>query len=133
MPKSKIDFDTVRKIGLALPGVEESTSYGSPALKVHGKTLAVIPANRREVEPGSLGVWVDFDDRAELLAADPDVYYVTDHYVPYNIVLVRLSRVSPDVLRDLLGMAYKFVTRNAPPRPPARKRRKLGPTRRKKS
>jgi hypothetical protein len=71
---------------------------------------------------------VDFDDRAELLAAEPDVYYVTDHYVGYSAVLVRLSRVNPEVLRDLLGMAYKFVTRNAAPRSPARKRPKLGPT-----
>jgi hypothetical protein len=55
---------------------------------------------------------LDLEDRAELLAADPDVYYVTDHYVG-NAVLVRLSRVNPAVLRDLLGMAYKFVTRNA--------------------
>ena len=123
MPGNTISFDTVRKIGLALPGVEESTAYGSPVLKVHGKILAGIPAKRSEVEPGSLGVSVDFDDRAELLDADPDVYYVTDHYVGYNFVLVRLSRVNPDVLRDLLGMAYKFVARNAAPRSPARKRR----------
>src|ERR1700732_4694664 len=41
MPRSTTNFDTVRKIGLALPGVEESTAYGSPALKVHGKLLAV--------------------------------------------------------------------------------------------
>jgi hypothetical protein len=68
-------------------------------------------------------VRVDFDDRAELLAADPDVYYVTPHYVGYSAVLVRLSRVNPDVLRDLLGMAYKFVTRKAGPRSRARKRR----------
>jgi hypothetical protein len=65
---------------------------------------------------------VDFDDRAELLAADPDVYYVPDHYVGYSAVLVRLSRVDRDVLRDLLGMAYKFVTRKAAPRSPARRR-----------
>jgi hypothetical protein len=45
-----------------------------------------------------------------LLAADPDVYYVTDHYLNYTAVLVRLSRVTPDVLRDLLGMAHKFMT-----------------------
>ena len=126
MPKNTIDFNTVREIGLALPGVEESTAYGSPALKVHGKLMAGIAVNR-SAEPGSLGIFVDFDDRAELLAADPDVYYVTDHYVPYNIVLVRLSRVNRDVLRDLLGMAHKFITANAPPRPPARKRGKLGP------
>jgi hypothetical protein len=126
MPRSTVNFDTVRKIGLALPGVEESTAYGQPALKIHGKLLACLPANR-SAEPGSLAVRVDFGDRAELLAAAPDVYYVTDHYVEYTAVLVRLSRVTPDVLRDLLGMAYKFVTRNAASRSPARKRRKPGP------
>jgi hypothetical protein len=126
MPRRTIDFETVRKIGLALPGVEESTAYGSPALKVQGKLLACVPSHR-SAEPGSLVIRVDFDDRAELLAADPDVYYVTDHYVGYNAVLVRLSRVNPDVLRDLLGMAYKFVTRKAAPRSPARKRRKVRP------
>ena len=107
-----------------MPGVEESTAYGSPVLKVRGKLLACIPT-RRSAEPGSLAVRVDFEDRAELLAADPDVYYVTDHYVGYSAVLVRLSRVDRDVLRDLLGMAYKFVTRMAAPRPPVRKRRRL--------
>ena len=128
MPRSTIEFDNIRNIGLALPGVEESKAYGFPALKVHGKLLACVPANR-SAEPGSLVVRVDFDDRADLLAADPDVYYVTDHYVNYDAVLVRLSRVNPDVLRDLLGMAYKFVTRKAAPRSRAQKRRKLGPRR----
>ena len=121
--ESTIGFETARDIALTLPGVEVSTAYGSPALKVHGRILACIPANRPEVEPGSLAVSVDFDDRAELLAADPAVYYVTDHYLGYNFVLVRLSRVNPDVLRDLLGMAWKFVTRKAAPPSPARKRR----------
>jgi len=106
--------------------VEESTAYGQRALKVHGKLLACIPANR-SAEPGSLAVRVDFEDRAELLSADPDVYYVTDHYVSYTAVLVRLSRVNPHELRDLLGMAYKFVTRKAVSRSPARKRGKLEP------
>jgi hypothetical protein len=106
---STVDFDAVRKIGLTLPGTEESTAYGLPALKVHGKLLACVPTHR-SAEPGSLLVRIGFDDRAELLAADPDVYYVTDHYLNYTSVLVRLSRVTPDVLRDLLGMAHKFVT-----------------------
>jgi hypothetical protein len=128
MPKTTIDFDTVRKIALALPGVEEGTAYGFPALKVHGKLLACLPANR-SAEPGSIVVRVDFDDRAELLAAAPDVYYVTDHYVGYSAVLVRLSRVNPEVLRDLLGMAHKFVTANESPRLPSRKRQKPGPGR----
>jgi hypothetical protein len=119
MPGSRIDFDTVRKIGLTLPGVEESTAYGSPALKLHGKLLACIAVNR-SAEPNSLGVWVDFEARDALLAEDPDVYYVTDHYVEHAVVLVRLSRISPAVLRDLLGMAHKFVSRNTAPSLPAR-------------
>ena len=126
MAGSKINFDTVRKIGLALPGVEDSTAYGNLALKAHGKLLACVPTHR-SAEPNSLVVKVDFGDRAALLADAPDVYYVTDHYVGYPSVLVRLSRVSSDMLRDLLGMAYKFVTRKAAPRSPARQRRKLEP------
>jgi len=123
MPRTAINFDTVRKIGLALPGVEESTAYGSPALKVREKLLACVPAHR-SAEPGSLAVRVGFDDRAELLAAAPDVYYMTDHYLNYNAVLVRLSHVTPDVLRDLLGMAHKFVTADRARRSSSRSRRK---------
>jgi hypothetical protein len=126
MSKGKIGFDAVRNIGLGLPGVVESTAYGCPALKVHGQLLACIPVHR-SAEPDSLVVRVDFDDRAELLIAAPDVYYVTDHYAGYTAVLVRLSRVNPDLLRDLLGMAYKFVTTNAAPKSASRNRRKPGP------
>jgi hypothetical protein len=122
IPRNRIDFDTVRNIGLTLSGVEESTAYGFPALKLHGQLLACVPANR-SAEPNSLVVRVDFDDRAQLLAEDPNVYYVTDHYVGYNAVLVRLSCIDHDTLRDLLGMAHKFVTRTTAPRRPAPRRR----------
>jgi hypothetical protein len=109
MPRRTINFDAVRKIGLALPNVEASTAWGAPALKVRGKLMACVPTHH-SAEPDSLMVRVGVDDRSELLAAAPDVYYVTDHYVGYTAVLVRLSRVTPDVLRDLLGTAHKFVT-----------------------
>jgi hypothetical protein len=122
MPRSTINFGTVRDIGLTLPGVEESTAFGAPALKVRGKLLACVPTNRL-AEPDSLLVRMDFDERAELVNADPAVYYVPDHYAGYTGVLVRLSRVNPDMLRDLLGMAYKFVNREAATRSPKRKRR----------
>lgn len=112
MSRNSGNFENVRKIGLTFPGVEEGTAYGSPALKVRGKLMACLPAHR-SAEPGSLVVCVDRADRAELLAAAPDLYYVTDHYVDYDSVLVRLSRIPPDVLKDLLGMAYKFVSAKA--------------------
>jgi hypothetical protein len=109
MAKTRVDFDTVRKLGLALPDVEDSTAYGSPALKVGGKLLACIAINK-SAEPGSLMVRVDFASRAELLAESPEVYYVTDHYENYPSVLVRLARIHPDALKDLLGMAWRSVT-----------------------
>ena len=64
------------------------------------------------------------DRTPELLAAAPDIYYVTDHYLGYSAVLVRLSRVSPDILRDLLGMAHRFVTARKVHHSPSRKPRK---------
>ena len=114
MPPNKVDLDTVRKIAHALPDVEESTAYGSPAFKVRGKLLACIAINK-SAEPGSLMVRIDFANRTELIAASPDLYYLTDHYVNYPSVLVRLSRIHPDALRDLLSMAWRFVTAEKPP------------------
>jgi hypothetical protein len=108
--KKTITFETVRKMGLALPGVEEGTAYGTPALKVRGKMFACIP-NHRSAEPDSLAVRIDFAERDELLAADPDTYYLKDHYVDYAVVLVRLNKVHEDTLRDLLGMSWQFMSR----------------------
>lgn len=71
-------------------------------------------AINKSAEPGSLGVRIDFDQRAELVATAPDVYYFTDHYANYPMVLVRLSRIHPDALRDLLAAAWRFVTAKPP-------------------
>ena len=109
MPSKKIDFDVVREIALALPDVEESTIHGAPSLKVRGRLLTC-PAIHRSAEPNTLAVRIDFDRRAELIAGARNVYYVTDHYVNYPTVLVRLSQIDRNALRDLLGMAWRFVS-----------------------
>jgi hypothetical protein len=83
--------------------------YGSPALKVRGNLLTCL-AVHKSAEPGSIAVRIDFDQRAGLLAEAADTYYLTDHYRNYPVVLVRLSRVRIDELRDLLGAAWRFVT-----------------------
>jgi hypothetical protein len=115
MPRRTIDFDTVRRLARELGDVEDSTIHGAPSLKVRGKLLACIPVHK-SAESGSLAVRIDFDHRGELIATAPDVYYLTDHYVNYPTVLVRLSRIKPDALKDLLGMAWSFVTRRRPTR-----------------
>jgi len=104
-------------MALALPDVEEGTAYGSPAFKLHGQLLGCIPTNR-DAEPNSFVVRVDFPQRDELLAAEPGVYYVKPHYEDYACVLVRLSRVHPDAMRDLLGMGWRFVNSKTPRRRP---------------
>ena len=109
MPGTKRTFDIVREIGLALPDVQVSTMYGSPALKVRGALLACLPVHK-SAEPESLAVRIDFDQRAGLLAEAPETYSLTDHYLDHPLVLVRLSKIRIDELRDLLGSAWRFVT-----------------------
>jgi hypothetical protein len=122
MPAKKIGWDTVRESALDLPDVEDGTTYGSPALKVRGKMFACM-ATHRSAEPGSMVVRIGFDQRDELIAADPTTYYLKDHYVNYPVMLVRLSRINQDALRDLLHMAWRFTAagaRGAGPRGPRR-------------
>ena len=99
-----LDFDAVREIALALPGVEESTTPRGTSLKVAGRMLAC-PAIHSSAEPSSLVVRVSAELRERLLATEPDAYYLTEHYVGYPSILVRLSRVSQDSLRDVLASA----------------------------
>jgi hypothetical protein len=100
-----VTFEQVRKIALSLLNVEEGTSYGTPAFKTGGKLVA-----RLKEDGDSLVVGTTFEERQEMLAADPETYYITDHYLKYPWVLVRLSRVSRDSLRDLLSRALRLAS-----------------------
>lgn len=110
---TSIDFAAVRAAAAALPGVEEATSWGVPALKVRGK-MFVCQAINKQAEPNTLVVRMDIAQRDALIEEDPAVYYLKDHYLDYPCVLVRLSRVHPDALRDLLQTAYRFVSAARP-------------------
>ena len=123
MSNKKIGFERVRKIALAMPGVEESTMYGAPAVKLRKKLLAC-PAIHRSAEPNTLAVRIDFDQRDELIDEDPSVYYLKDHYLNYPVVLVRMSRISEDALRDLLEMSWRFAMSKTKRQQSRRTRRK---------
>jgi hypothetical protein len=101
-------FAAAMRIGAALPDVEQSTSWGAPALKVHGRMMACKAINK-QAEPNTLGVCIPIPQREELIAADPATYYVKPHYEDYPCVLVRLSQIHPDALRDLLRMGWEFA------------------------
>jgi hypothetical protein len=110
MKRSGVNFETVRRVGGALPGVEDGTAYGMPALKVGKKIMASVPANR-SVEANSLVVRVSAEQRDELVVMEPTVYYVTEHYAGYDAVLVRLAKIDAEALKGLLMMAHHYVTR----------------------
>lgn len=94
-------------MGLALPRVEEGTSYGTPALKVKGKLFV-----RLKEDGDSIVIKMPFDQREELMASDPETYYITEHYRNYEWMLVRLSKVHPDALHELLRTAHKEAARS---------------------
>jgi hypothetical protein len=108
MPPSS-SFKTVESIGRTLPDVEVTTAWGQPALKVRGKMFVCI-ASHRSAEPNTLVVMMDFADRDALLEDDPGTYYLKEHYLNHPCVLVRLSRVGADELRDLITGAHRFVS-----------------------
>ena len=115
MAKKTTSWEAIVKLAQGLPDVEEGVAWGSPALKAKGQMLACVPTHK-SAEPDSLAVRIDFDQREGLLADAPDVYYLKDHYVNYPVVLVRLSRIDPGALRDLLEGARRFVTAKRPAR-----------------
>jgi len=97
-----VSFDTVRRLALALPEVEEGLSYGTPAFRVGGKLLA-----RLKEDGGTLVIMIEFDEREALMAADPETFFITDHYRGYPSMLIRLSRVGAGRLGALLEQAWR--------------------------
>ena len=101
---SPVTFDTVREIALALPGVEEGTSYRTTAFRVNGKLFA-----RFHQDAESLVIKVEYAAREVLMGANPETFYITDHYRCWPYMLIRVSRVKRDELRDLLEEAWRGV------------------------
>jgi hypothetical protein len=108
MPRGK-SFKTVESFARTLPDVEVTTTWGQPTLKVRGK-MFVCMASHKSAEPNTLVVRMDFGERDALIEDDPGTYYLKDHYLNYPCVLVRLSRVRTDALRDLIAGAHRLVS-----------------------
>ena len=99
-------WQKVIKLAEDLPDVVEDRSYGTPALKTKGKLIARL---RSEAE-GGLAIHCDFVDREMLMQADPDVFYITDHYKDYPMVLINLAKVRWAAMPGLLEAGWKITT-----------------------
>lgn len=99
-------LDDVRRLALALPNAEEKPSYNATAgFRAGGGRLFA-----REREDGeSIALRVDPGERELLLAAEPEVFYIIDHYRDHPWVIVRLANVPLDELEELLTDAWRLV------------------------
>lgn len=100
-------YELVRDFALSFPGIVESTSYGTPSFKLKNKLLA-----RLHEDGTTLVLKMDFDTRDLLMQLKPDVYYVTDHYMKYPYVLVKLDEVELEDLKDHLYTVWKANATN---------------------
>ena len=97
-------IDTVRELALALPEVTEGVCFGTPAFYVRKKFFA-----RLREDGDTLAIKVDYGEREFWMLAKPETFFLTDHYVGYPMMLVRLSTVQRDDLQTLLSQAWRMV------------------------
>ena len=98
-------FDDIRKIALAWPEVEDGTSYGTPALKVRKKLLVRL----RDDGDSLVMLGVPQDEREMLVESQPKVFYFTDHYRDYPMVLIRLSKSNRATVEPLLRRQWRTL------------------------
>lgn len=94
----------MRRLALELPGVEEGTSYGTPAFRAGGRILA-----RFHQDGESLVLKVEYAAREVLMGKHPETFYVTDHYRCYPLMLVRMANVELGLLRVLIEDAWRGI------------------------
>lgn len=100
-----VTWEDVVAYALTLPEVAESTSYGTPSLKVAGKLMARL---RTEAE-GGLAIKCSAVDKAALVGGDDPAYYTTPHYDRSNYVLVRLDLAAPAEVFELIADAWHIA------------------------
>jgi len=97
----------LRELALGLPGAEERETWGHPTFRVRDKIFASMG------DDGVATVKASPEDQAELVAADPATFGVASHVGRFGWVTVRLERVDPDEMRELVVEAWR---RTAPAR-----------------
>lgn len=102
-------FEDIRKMALSWPEVEDGTSYGTPALKVRKKMLARL----REDNDSLVISGVPLDEREMLVESQPKIFYFTDHYRDYPMVLIRLSKAKRSHVEPLLRRHWRTLASKA--------------------
>ena len=94
----------VVEIGSRFPEVTEGTWFRTPCLRARTKSFC------RLKDDGETLVMrvVDEEDKQALIAADPGVFFTTPHYDGYAYVLIRLERIAPAQLAELVEDGWRL-------------------------
>ena len=110
-----------RKIMLAMKGASEAPYFGKPAVfyaesfvgRVHDKEEAVA------LRVGTIEM------RDVMLEAEPRLFYITDHYKPWPMLLARLKELDRTTLKELVIARMREIDAKAKKKkkaaPPAEK------------
>jgi hypothetical protein len=92
------------KLGCELPEVEEGSWFRTPALKVRGKSFV------RLKEDGQSVVFLleSVDEQEFLTQAQPELYFITDHYRGWPAVLARLAKLRVAECRRRLEQGWRL-------------------------
>ncbi|RYU90738.1 hypothetical protein EWM62_08825 [Mucilaginibacter terrigena] len=93
-------LEFLREILLPLPDVTEKICFGTPAFYVNKKIFARIKEDGQNLVISTL-------ERDKWMQANPNVYHITDHYINYSYMLVRINKVDPEELQGLLITAWR--------------------------
>jgi len=104
--RAGVTFELVRRTALSLPQVTEGSSYRYPAFRTHGKVFLCL---RQDLN--SILVRTTFDQRDDMIATSPEIYFTTDHHRPHPWVLAHLETLDVAILPDLLRMGWQAVRR----------------------
>ena len=96
--------ERLRKAMVSLPDVIESTSYGTPSLKIGKKLISRVKDAR------TLVIMCPLEEKPALMEAAPDIYFETDHYKGWPAILVRVDAISDAELAHRLECAIRLQT-----------------------
>jgi hypothetical protein len=95
-------FARLAAAAAGLAEIEQTTSYGTPALKVRKKLLC------RVEDADTVVVMCPLEEKELLIEAAPEYYFETDHYRGWPAILVRVHLIPADELRLRLSRAWQM-------------------------
>lgn len=119
---SRVTFDDIRRLALALPEVEEGTfARTSTSFKIRGRhgfaRFGAPIAGLDETDAdGTLMIRIAQEQRNVLLEETPDRFFITVHYASGGCILTRLGSLSRSDLSEIEELLTDAWRRFAPKR-----------------